>query len=628
MTLRNFFFNATAWLISFSLHAGSSSSIVLTPDEKTVCAVNQDGDSVSLWSWETIGEGTVREIHVGDEPRNLAFAADGRTLYVTLQRSQALVALNTETEEITSIPLAGQPVGIVLSAARQVAFVSLFAGDYLDGQYSPGVVAVVDLATNIVIHRVAVKPFPFAMALDAGRNRLYVTHYFLHEEQGVVSVIDTQKGSLLQEILLREDTNVMSGRGGMFTALAGIALHPTQPRALVVGMHANVRRGLTQSGRALSHKTTVQAAVGVLDLTNGNELDGGRIVSSFSGQAVAVPSAVAFFPSGEHFIDVYAVSHDLKIIAYNERGIVAERALLELPAGPSGVVVTGDGRTAFFNCRWDRSIAQVSTDDIRNPRVVRVRRTAKEPWDAARILGAHIFHNSRDTRMTPNRWLACGCCHLDGGLLSDNLVWEFTAEQKPSSPRMVNTKSLSLTAGSSPPLLIQGAYRTIQEEEKFIRSFLGGSGFCSTAKEDGDGSPMYRSPELDALAAFVLGLAPRPPPHRQNSQPRAEIVAAARRGRNLFHDTRVGCARCHQGSQLTRSGQDAEPQFVDVGTGIRADVPSLHGLWASPPYLHDGRAATLRDVLTTKNPDNRHGRTSHLSARDIDDLVAFLLAPF
>ena len=34
---------------------------------------------------------------------------------------------------------------------------------------------------------------------------------------------------------------------------------------------------------------------------------------------------------------------------------------------------------------------------------------------------------------------------------------------------------------------------------------------------------------------------------------------------------------------------------------------------APAPYLHDGSAATIRDVLTTRNPKDEHGKTSQLS---------------
>jgi len=35
---------------------------------------------------------------------------------------------------------------------------------------------------------------------------------------------------------------------------------------------------------------------------------------------------------------------------------------------------------------------------------------------------------------------------------------------------------------------------------------------------------------------------------------------------------------------------------------------------------------TLKDVLTTFNKEDKHGRTSGLSEQEIDDLVAYLLA--
>ena len=155
--------------------------------------------------------------------------------------------------------------------------------------------------------------------------------------------------------------------------------------------------------------------------------------------------------------------------------------------------------------------------------------------------------------MTPNRWLACGCCHLDGGNLSDNLVWEFTENQKPSSPRLVNTKPLSITGWSAPPILIQGTYRSVQEEEKLIRSFLGGSGFLREKGTPLSAELAGKARELDGLAAFILRLKPRLSPHMDGTLPRMEILDSVRRGRRLFTSSRVGCNRCHRGSNLTIS---------------------------------------------------------------------------
>jgi cytochrome c peroxidase len=54
------------------------------------------------------------------------------------------------------------------------------------------------------------------------------------------------------------------------------------------------------------------------------------------------------------------------------------------------------------------------------------------------------------------------------------------------------------------------------------------------------------------------------------------------------------------------------------------DTPSLRGVWRTAPYLHDGSAATLLDVLTTRNPDDQHGVTGALSPGELADLVAYM----
>jgi hypothetical protein len=69
----------------------------------------------------------------------------------------------------------------------------------------------------------------------------------------------------------------------------------------------------------------------------------------------------------------------------------------------------------------------------------------------------------------------------------------------------------------------------------------------------------------------------------------------------------------------------------DVGTKDILDpdgmyyTPTLLEMWRTAPYLHDGSAATLREVLTTHNVDDRHGKTSHLTSRQLDQLEAYLL---
>ena len=48
--------------------------------------------------------------------------------------------------------------------------------------------------------------------------------------------------------------------------------------------------------------------------------------------------------------------------------------------------------------------------------------------------------------------------------------------------------------------------------------------------------------------------------------------------------------------------------------------------YATQEPRHDGGAADLREMLIDRNPKNRHGRTSHLSSQEIDDLIEYLLS--
>jgi len=62
-------------------------------------------------------------------------------------------------------------------------------------------------------------------------------------------------------------------------------------------------------------------------------------------------------------------------------------------------------------------------------------------------------------------------------------------------------------------------------------------------------------------------------------------------------------------------------------------TPSLRNLALTAPYMHNGRLATLRDVVnhySTVSPDRLHAdgeailRALNLTAREAGDLVAFL----
>ena len=113
-----------------------------------------------------------------------------------------------------------------------------------------------------------------------------------------------------------------------------------------------------------------------------------------------------------------------------------------------------------------------------------------------------------------------------------------------------------------------------------------------------------------ALDCYLRSLEPLPSPKLEGGR----LSPAAHRGETIFRSSEVGCANCHSGGLRT------DLKAHDVGTTGRFDqgqvlfdTPALVELWRTAPFLHDGSCASLHELVTSRNRDDRHGRTSHLS---------------
>jgi cytochrome c peroxidase len=116
------------------------------------------------------------------------------------------------------------------------------------------------------------------------------------------------------------------------------------------------------------------------------------------------------------------------------------------------------------------------------------------------------------------------------------------------------------------------------------------------------------------------------------------LSESALRGKDLFFSKETSCVQCHSGPFFTDSVPSSSTTRHDVGTGPphngdasermgpAYDTPTLLGIYKTAPYLHDGKATSLDEVLTKYNPGDRHGKTSHLKPAQVKDLVEFLKA--
>jgi hypothetical protein len=103
---------------------------------------------------------------------------------------------------------------------------------------------------------------------------------------------------------------------------------------------------------------------------------------------------------------------------------------------------------------------------------------------------------------------------------------------------------------------------------------------------------------------------------------------AAQRGEALF-DGKAGCVTCHDGPQFTDANVTlhapdatvaADTDYVQRSASKMWRTTPLRGLWAHPPYFHDGSAATLADVVSRYNDQLDLGLTS----AEQSDLTAYL----
>ena len=564
------------WLPT-SAHA--TSSIGITPDGTTIFVVNPDSGSVS--AIDTASETKLDELRIGRDPRILTIGPDGQRLYVTSQASATLTILDTQPFSIrTKLRVGPEPYGVVADPDGRLVYVAASGAARID---------VVDTELAQVVATIPVHTRPKGLALSADGTRLYVTHFL----SGTVSVIDLTDRSVRTVIATGPESNIAQR----------IVLHPTTNRAYLPHIRSN-----TSNPHPL-FDTTLFPVVSVIDVATDQHLLHERLELSVVDRPVNLPFDLALSSDGQRAHIVYLGSGDMSVIDLASRTVLAH---LEVGDGPRGIVLTPDDRTAYVvnSLSDDVSVVDLSTFE----EITRIPVTTS-PLSPQMKRGKLLFTSSRSTRLSRDRWMSCESCHADGE--QDGRTWLF-----PDGPR--NTTNLRGLAHTQ-PLHWSADRDEVQDFEFTIRELQAGTGLIEEGEPHSElGQPNAGlSADLDALAAFVESLQPKPSPFRLAD---GTLTPAALRGQAVFHRADVGCADCHVPPLFT------DLLLHDIGTGTGPgellgpafDTPSLRGVWHTAPYLHDGRASTLRDVVVTHNPTDQHGQTAHLSEAEVQDLVAFL----
>jgi cytochrome c peroxidase len=212
--------------------------------------------------------------------------------------------------------------------------------------------------------------------------------------------------------------------------------------------------------------------------------------------------------------------------------------------------------------------------------------------------GEAIFY---DAERSHHHWFSCHTCHTEGhtsGALFDTLNDDSYGNPK-LTPSLFNVTKTG-------PWTWHGWQKDLGAAvEKSLTDTLFG--------------PKPKAEDIQALLAFLETLTPPPNPHRG---PGGELTASAQRGKALF-ESKARCVRCHKGALYTSEGNYELKLGYDGSPHDLWNPPSLLGVWDRGPFMHDGRAATLENLLDKHHLPEKLGGQA-LTAEEKRDLLAFL----
>jgi DNA-binding beta-propeller fold protein YncE len=564
----------------------------ISADGKYLACSNRDSGTLTI---VTLADNTkLHEIKVGSHPEGVSFIGDSYQVAVAVYDEDKIVFVAADSAKwLGHADVFDEPYGVVSRKDGSKIYVTL---DY------PGQIVEIDPATKKQTRSFVSGPFSRGLAIDPDEKRLYVTEFYT----STVRAIDIKTGKAVDE-----------WSGGSTDNLARqIVLNPRRPKAYLPHIRSRVNEA-HGSGSIFPY-------LAVPDTRPGEGRRRRRVpMDTFGrGRITANPWEVGINPDGRQLYIVFAGTNELFAadIVDDDYREVAFRQMIVAGNNPRAVRVAPDNKTVYVYNALDFQVLALRTSNLSRVATIDV---TKNPLTKEVHRGKILFYSSLQP-MVGRRWISCASCHPDGQ--SDGRTWK-----NPEGLR--NTQSFA-GLGRTHPVHWSADRDEVQDFEHTVRGLLmQGRGLIR-----GKVNPPLAAPnkglstDLDALAAYADSHNFTLSPHSKEG-----LSDAAERGREVFFSKQTLCATCHTGPLLTDSKPRPVDQIVrhDVGTGEddpgekmgpAYDTPTLLGLYRTGPWLHHGKAETLAEVFTKYNPKDRHGKTSHLAAEQVTDLVEFLKA--
>ncbi len=573
--------------------------VAASPDGKA--AYVSDRTAGVLYAVDLAERRVRKEVALRGQPTGIAVAPRGERVYVAEYDAGSVAEVDAaRLDVVRRLPAGLRPMGLALASARGILLACNTVTDD---------VSVVDLGSGAERTRIATPREPFFCAV-APDERLAIVGNFLPAtpasdpaSSAALSIIDLDRMERAADIRLPPGS----------TSVRQCAVSPDGRWSYI--LHTVGRFGLppTQVERGWIYTN----ALSVIDLAN-RRLRDTVLLDNFV-EGAANPWGIAIARDGQRAWVTLSGVHQLatldlgKLDTFLDGPPDSRRPLIEdltalLGAGiiqrrelpgrlPRGIALLPDERALLVAAYHSAELLFVPVEN--GAPSARIGLGPTRAPDAARR-GEMIFH---DGTVSFQGWLSCSSCHPDEGR-TDGLRWDLLNDGLGSPQR---TRSL-LWAHLARPTTARGVRAGIEV------SVAAGFHFVGTRPTQ----------ELvEPVIAYLSSLEPEPSPYLGSG---GKLVPAAERGKAIF-EGKGGCTDCHRGParsdhKLHDNGAagDLDPE------GEKYVTKRLVELYRTAPFLHDGRAATLRDVFERFNTRRRHGKAHLLTKEELDDLVAFLLS--